>query len=169
ELLDKVGLPRDFASRFPTQLSGGQQQRVGVARALAASPKVLLMDEPFSALDPVVRHELQEEFAKLGPELGTTIVFVTHDIDEAIRLGDRIAVFATGGTLAQFSSPEELLHSPANDFVAGFVGKDRGYRALSFHGVAASAQPVTVIELGDSTAALAAPAPAVVDANGVYG
>lgn len=163
ELLDTVGLPREFASRFPTQLSGGQQQRVGVARALAARPKVLLMDEPFSALDPVVRHELQEEFARLGPELGTTIVFVTHDIDEAVRLGDRIAVFEKGGKLAQFATPEELLTSPANEFVAGFVGKDRGYRALSFKEVGASVRSIAAIKLGDSTSGLTDPGAAVVD------
>ncbi|MDI6022734.1 ATP-binding cassette domain-containing protein [Leucobacter sp. UT-8R-CII-1-4] len=168
ELLDTVGLPREFASRFPTQLSGGQQQRVGVARALAARPKVLLMDEPFSALDPVVRHELQEEFARLGPELGTTIVFVTHDIDEAVRLGDRIAVFEKGGRLAQFASPEELLTSPANDFVASFVGKDRGYRALSFREVGTEVRPVVSIKLGDSTSGLSAPGAAVVDQSNRY-
>lgn len=132
ELLELVGLPSEFANRFPTQLSGGQQQRVGVARALAAEPKVLLMDEPFSALDPVVRAELQDEFGRLGHDLGTTIVFVTHDIDEAIRLGDRIAVFERGGRLAQVATPGELLAAPANEFVAQFVGRDRGYRALSF-------------------------------------
>ena len=165
ELLDTVGLPREFATRFPTQLSGGQQQRVGVARALAASPKVLLMDEPFSALDPVVRHELQEEFARLGPELGTTIVFVTHDIDEAVRLGDRIAVFEKGGKLAQFATPEELLSAPANEFVAEFVGKDRGYRALSFKQVGTAVNPVATIQLGDSTAELPAAGAAVVDTS----
>ena len=168
ELLDTVGLPQEFASRFPTQLSGGQQQRVGVARAHAASPKVLLMDEPFSALDPVVRHELQEEFAKLGPELGTTIVFVTHDIDEAVRLGDRIAVFEKGGRLAQFSTPEELLSAPANDFVAGFVGKDRGYRALSFRELGSGLRPVAVIPLGESTQGLGEAGAAVVDSEHRY-
>lgn len=168
ELLDMVGLPREFATRFPTQLSGGQQQRVGVARALAASPKVLLLDEPFSALDPVVRHELQEEFARLGPELGTTIVFVTHDIDEAVRLGDRIAVFEKGGKLAQFASPEELLSAPANDFVAGFVGKDRGYRALSFKDVGTAGRPVATIRLGDPTSQLVALGAAVVDDSNRY-
>lgn len=165
ELLDTVGLPREFATRFPTQLSGGQQQRVGVARALAASPKVLLMDEPFSALDPVVRHELQEEFARLGPELGTTIVFVTHDIDEAVRLGDRIAVFEKGGRLAQFATPEELLSAPASAFVAEFVGKDRGYRALSFKEVGTAVNPLATIKLGDSTAELPPTGAAVVDTS----
>lgn len=132
ELLTTVGLSAEMATKFPAQLSGGQQQRVGVARALAAEPRVLLMDEPFSALDPVVRSELQDEFMRLGRELGTTIVFVTHDIDEAIKLGDRIAVFERGGHLAQFGTPETILANPANEFVSEFVGQDRGYRGLSF-------------------------------------
>lgn len=132
ELLELVGLPAEMAGRYPSQLSGGQQQRVGVARALGADPPVLLMDEPFSAVDPIVRAELQAEFIRLQKELHKTIVFVTHDIDEAIKLGDNIAVFRTGGTLAQFDTPERLLASPADDFVAGFVGQDRGIRRLSF-------------------------------------
>lgn len=132
ELLDRVGLDRSLAKRYPAQLSGGQQQRVGVARALAADPPVMLMDEPFSAVDPVVRESLQDEFLRLQQELDKTILFVTHDIDEAIKLGDKVAVLRTGGTLAQFATPKELLEQPADDFVAGFVGKDRGYRALSF-------------------------------------
>ncbi|MBM9468196.1 ABC transporter ATP-binding protein [Nakamurella leprariae] len=134
ELLERVGLPTSMARRYPAQLSGGQQQRVGVARALAADPPVMLMDEPFSAVDPVVREQLQTEFLRLQEELGKTIVFVTHDIDEAVRLGDRIAVFATGGHLAQYAVPADVLRRPADDFVAGFVGRDRGYRALSFAG-----------------------------------
>ena len=121
-----------MGSRYPAQLSGGQQQRVGVARALAADPPVMLMDEPFSAVDPVVRAQLQDEFIRLQAELGKTIVFVTHDIDEAVKLGDRIAVFAVGGRLAQFADAAEVLSRPADDFVADFVGRDRGYRALSF-------------------------------------
>jgi osmoprotectant transport system ATP-binding protein len=132
EVLERVGLPGAFAQRYPSQLSGGQQQRVGVARALAADPPVMLMDEPFSAVDPVVREGLQDEFLRLQNELDKTIVFVTHDIDEAIKLGDQVAVFRTGGVLAQFATPSELLADPADDFVAGFVGRDRGYRALSF-------------------------------------
>ncbi|MEP6559515.1 MAG: ATP-binding cassette domain-containing protein [Nakamurella sp.] len=132
DLLARVGLDAAMGSRYPAQLSGGQQQRVGVARALAADPPVMLMDEPFSAVDPVVRAQLQDEFIRLQDELGKTIVFVTHDIDEAIKLGDRIAVFAVGGRLAQFASPAEVLTRPADDFVADFVGRDRGYRALSF-------------------------------------
>ena len=132
ELLERVGLDAKFAKRYPAQLSGGQQQRVGVARALAADPPVMLMDEPFSAVDPVVRDELQDEFLRLQGELGKTIVFVTHDIDEAVKLGDQVAVLRVGGKLAQLAPPAELLTDPADDFVAGFVGRDRGYRALGF-------------------------------------
>jgi osmoprotectant transport system ATP-binding protein len=132
ELLERVGLPAEFAKRYPAQLSGGQQQRVGVARALAADPPVMLMDEPFSAVDPVVRAQLQDEFLRLQGELGKTIVFVTHDIDEAVKLGDQVAVLRVGGNLAQLASPADLLTAPADDFVAGFVGRDRGYRALGF-------------------------------------
>jgi len=132
ELLERVGLPAHFAKRYPAQLSGGQQQRVGVARALAADPLIMLMDEPFSAVDPVVRAQLQDEFLRLQAELGKTIVFVTHDIDEAIKLGDNVAVLRVGGKLAQFATPAELLSRPADSFVAGFVGRDRGYRALGF-------------------------------------
>ena len=149
ELLDTVGLPASVAGRYPPQLSGGQQQRVGVARALAADPPVLLMDEPFSAVDPVVRAELQDELLRLQARLGKTIVFVTHDVDEAIRLGDRIAVLRVGGELAQFGPPSQLLRHPVDDFVAAFVGKDRGYRGLSF--VSADGvriDPVPTVQLG---------------------
>lgn len=132
ELLDVVGLARPLGKRYPSQLSGGQQQRVGVARALAADPPVLLMDEPFSAVDPVVRDELQQELLRLQKDLAKTIVFVTHDIDEATTLGDMVAVFAVGGKLAQYATPEEILRAPANDFVASFVGRDRGFRHLGF-------------------------------------
>ncbi|HQA77152.1 MAG TPA: ATP-binding cassette domain-containing protein [Propionicimonas sp.] len=132
ELLERVGLAPELANRYPNQLSGGQQQRVGVARALAADPPVMLMDEPFSAVDPVVRDQLQDEFLRLQAELGKTIVFVTHDIDEAIKLGDQVAVLRVGGTLAQLDSPERLLADPADDFVADFLGRDRGYRGLAF-------------------------------------
>lgn len=132
ELLDVVGLAGSLAKRYPSQLSGGQQQRVGVARALAADPPVLLMDEPFSAVDPVVRDELQQELLRLQKDLAKTIVFVTHDIDEATVLGDKVAVFAVGGKLAQYATPEEILRAPANDFVASFVGRDRGFRHLGF-------------------------------------
>ncbi len=132
ELLERVGLPGHFAERYPAQLSGGQQQRVGVARALAADPPVMLMDEPFSAVDPIAREQLQEEFLRLQGELGKTIVFVTHDIDEAIKLGDQVAVLRVGGRLAQLATPARLLSEPADAFVAAFVGRDRGYRALGF-------------------------------------
>ncbi|WP_018157828.1 ABC transporter ATP-binding protein [Demetria terragena] len=132
EVLELVGLPGGFAERYPAQLSGGQQQRVGVARALAADPPVMLMDEPFSAIDPVVREQLQDEFLRLQDELDKTIIFVTHDIDEAMKLGDQIAVLRVGGVLAQMASPDYLLAHPIDDFVADFVGRDRGYRSLSF-------------------------------------
>ena len=122
ELLELVGLDPMMADRYPAQLSGGQQQRVGVARALAADPPVLLMDEPFGAVDPIVRATLQREFARLQRELGKTVVFVTHDVDEAMLLGDRIAVLETGGRLAQLATPQELLSAPASPFVADFLG-----------------------------------------------
>ncbi|MFC3979073.1 ABC transporter ATP-binding protein [Streptosporangium jomthongense] len=132
ELLERVGLDLGLAERYPFQLSGGQQQRVGVARALAADPPVLLMDEPFSAVDPVVRTSLQEELLRLQAELNKTIVFVTHDIDEAVKLGDRVAVLRVGGHLAQLDDPATLLSRPADDFVREFLGRDRGIRRLSF-------------------------------------
>ncbi|GAA0992234.1 ABC transporter ATP-binding protein [Acrocarpospora macrocephala] len=132
ELLERVGLDPKLAKRYPFQLSGGQQQRVGVARALAADPPVLLMDEPFSAVDPIVRTSLQEELLRLQSELHKTIVFVTHDIDEAVKLGDTVAVFRVGGHLAQISDPATLLSAPADDFVREFLGRDRGIRRLSF-------------------------------------
>ncbi|MFJ8794764.1 ABC transporter ATP-binding protein [Streptomyces sp. NPDC102462] len=132
ELMARVGLDASLAKRYPYQLSGGQQQRVGVARALAADPPVLLMDEPFSAVDPVVRKGLQDELLRIQEELGKTIVFVTHDIDEAIKLGTMVAVMRTGGHLAQFAPPAELLTAPADAFVEDFLGADRGIRRLSF-------------------------------------
>jgi osmoprotectant transport system ATP-binding protein len=131
-VLERVGLDAKLAQRYPAQLSGGEQQRVGVARALAADPPILLMDEPFSAVDPIVRHELQREILHLQAELHKTIVFVTHDIDEAIRLADRVAVFARGGVLQQYDEPARLLSRPANDFVARMIGAGRGYRWLQF-------------------------------------
>jgi osmoprotectant transport system ATP-binding protein len=131
-VLERVGLDPALANRYPAQLSGGQQQRVGVARALAADPPILLMDEPFSAVDPVVREELQTEILRLQSELRKTIVFVTHDIDEAVKIGDKVAVFGVGGTLQQYDEPSRLLSNPANDFVSGFIGADRGYRGLQF-------------------------------------
>jgi len=132
ELLELVGLePSAYADRYPHQLSGGQRQRVGVARALAADPPVLLMDEPFGAVDPIVRGRLQDEFLRLQHELGKTVLLVTHDIDEAVRLGDRVAVLAGGGDLRQYDSPAAVLGAPADDFVAEFVGADRGLRRLA--------------------------------------
>ncbi|MFY1618200.1 ABC transporter ATP-binding protein [Micromonospora sp. WMMD736] len=132
ELLDLVGLdPSQFGSRYPHELSGGQRQRVGVARALAADPVVLLMDEPFSAVDPIVRARLQEEFLRLQAEVRKTIVLVTHDLDEAVRLGDRIAVLSEGGHLEQYDTPAALLGTPATAFVREFVGADRGIRRLA--------------------------------------
>lgn len=132
ELLDLVGLePGTFADRYPAQLSGGQRQRVGVARALAADPPVLLMDEPFGAVDPIVRDHLQAEFLRLQWELRKTVLFVTHDIDEAVRVGDRIAVFTQGGSLEQFDSSTTVLGNPATGFVADFVGADRGLKRLA--------------------------------------
>ena len=132
ELLGSVGLDRTLADRYPAQLSGGQQQRVGVARALAAAPLVLLMDEPFSAVDPVVRSELHDFFLGLQREISKTIILITHDIDEAIKLGDQVAILRVGGRLAQVGTPQHLLEEPADAFVEGFVGKDRGFRSLSF-------------------------------------
>ena len=132
EAMERVGLDASVAKRYPAQLSGGQQQRVGVARALAADPPILLMDEPFSAVDPIVREELQQEVRHLQAEIKKTIVMVTHDIDEALSLGDKIAVLAPGGNLQQFAPPAEILTRPANPFVASMVSKDRGFRALSF-------------------------------------
>jgi osmoprotectant transport system ATP-binding protein len=132
ELLALVGLDPDlYAQRYPHQLSGGQRQRVGVARALAADPPVLLMDEPFGAVDPVVRTRLQDEFLRLQRELGKTVVLVTHDIDEAVRMGDRVAIFAEGGRLAQHGTPQEVLARPADEFVEDFVGATRGLRRLA--------------------------------------
>ncbi|WP_406297347.1 betaine/proline/choline family ABC transporter ATP-binding protein [Embleya sp. NBC_00888] len=132
ELLELVGLdPAGLGDRYPHQLSGGQRQRVGVARALAADPPVLLMDEPFGAVDPVVRERLQSEFLRLQGELKKTVLFVTHDIEEAVRLGDRMAVFSMGGHIEQFDTPSSVLGAPANDYVADFVGADRGLKRLS--------------------------------------
>ena len=132
ELLELLGLePRRFAKRYPHELSGGQRQRVGVARALAADPPVLLMDEPFGALDPITRARLQEELVRLQSEVRKTIVFVTHDIEEAVAIGDRIAIFRQGGVLEQHDTPARLLGHPATPFVADFVGGDRGLKQLS--------------------------------------
>ncbi|AXI80748.1 ABC transporter ATP-binding protein [Peterkaempfera bronchialis] len=153
ELMERVGLDPALAKRYPYQLSGGQQQRVGVARALAADPPVLLMDEPFSAVDPIVRKGLQEELLRIQEELGKTIVFVTHDIDEAIRLGDLVAVLRTGGRLAQFAPPDRLLSAPADGFVEDFLGADRGIRRLSFFassGLELTTAPVVTENAGNA-------------------
>ena len=130
ELMDVVGLDRALAKRYPSQLSGGQQQRVGVARALAVDPNILLMDEPFGAVDPIVRRELQAETLRLQKELDKTIVFVTHDIDEAFLLGDQVVILEQGARVAQIGSPSEIIENPASDFVADFIGVERGTRAL---------------------------------------
>jgi osmoprotectant transport system ATP-binding protein len=131
ELLDLVSLPAALRDRYPAQLSGGQRQRVGVARALAADPPLMLMDEPFGAIDPINRERLQNEFLRLQAELRKTIVFVTHDIDEAIKMGDRIAIMQVGGVLAQYATPSELLLNPADAFVEDFVGADRALKRLA--------------------------------------
>jgi osmoprotectant transport system ATP-binding protein len=147
ELLELVGLdPARYATRYPHELSGGQRQRVGVARALAADPLVLLMDEPFSAVDPIARGRLQEEFLRLQATVRKTIVLVTHDIDEAVRLGDRIAVLAEGGRLVQYAVPAELLSKPASDVVRDFVGADRGVRRLSVTPLRAAVRPLGQME-----------------------
>ncbi len=130
-LLDTVGLDRSLADRYPSQLSGGQQQRVGVARGLAMDPNILLMDEPFGAVDPIVRSDLQQEMIRLKKELAKTVVFVTHDIDEAFLLGDQVVILEVGAKIAQKGSPAEILANPASDFVADFIGTGRGKRRLS--------------------------------------
>jgi osmoprotectant transport system ATP-binding protein len=131
ELLELIGLDPDLGGRYPVQLSGGQQQRVGVARALAGDPLVMLMDEPFGAIDPINRERLQNEFLRLQAEIKKTVLFVTHDIDEAIKMGDRIAVLRDGGRVAQYATPAELLMSPADGFVEDFVGADRALKRLA--------------------------------------
>jgi osmoprotectant transport system ATP-binding protein len=129
-LLDRVGLDRSLAGRYPAQLSGGQQQRVGVARGLAVDPNILLMDEPFGAVDPIVRDELQQELLRLQGTLGKTVVFVTHDIDEAFLLGNQVVILQRGGRIAQVGTPKDILANPANEFVADFIGAKRGKRRL---------------------------------------
>ncbi len=151
ELLGLVGLdPAKYRDRFPSQLSGGERQRVGVARALAADPPIMLMDEPFGAVDPIVRDRLQNEFLRLQEQIAKTILFVTHDIDEAIKMGDLVAVFQTGGILAQFGPPLEMLAAPASAFVARFVGQDRGLKRLSLLTVAdVPLHPAITARVGD--------------------
>lgn len=146
ELLDLVGLPAaEYGRRRPSELSGGERQRVGVARALGADPPILLMDEPFGAIDPVVRHRLQDELLRLQRIVRKTIVFVTHDIDEAVKLGDRVALFATGGKLMQYATPGEMLANPANDFVREFLGGTRTLRGLAL-------LPIERVQLAPATA-----------------
>ncbi|HUP84714.1 MAG TPA: betaine/proline/choline family ABC transporter ATP-binding protein [Acidimicrobiales bacterium] len=154
ELLDLVGLPpKSFAKRYPHQLSGGQRQRVGVARALGADPPVLLMDEPFGAIDPITRARLQEEFLRLQREVRKTIVFVTHDVEEAVHLGDRIAILAGDGLLAQYDTPAVILGRPASEFVADFVGSDRGLKRLSVTGIdARDLETPPVVSIDDTLA-----------------
>jgi osmoprotectant transport system ATP-binding protein len=133
ELLELVGLEAEYARRYPAELSGGQRQRVGLARALAADPPLLLMDEPFGALDPITRIRLQNELRRLHREVAKTVIFVTHDIDEAISMGDRIAILREGGVLVQYDTPDAILAHPADDFVAQFVGEDRALRRMALH------------------------------------
>jgi osmoprotectant transport system ATP-binding protein len=137
ELLELVGLdPKADRKRYPAELSGGQRQRVGLARALAADPPLMLMDEPFGAIDPITRERLQDEFLRLQREIRKTVIFVTHDIDEAVKMGDRVAILREGGRLAQYDTPEEILARPADEFVARFVGADRGLKRLSLNTLA---------------------------------
>ncbi|PZQ88287.1 MAG: ABC transporter ATP-binding protein [Leifsonia xyli] len=170
ELMDRVGLDRALARRYPAQLSGGQQQRVGVARGLAADPNILLMDEPFGAVDPIVRAELQQETIRLQRDLDKTVVFVTHDIDEAFLLGDQVVILATGARIVQQGTPEEILAAPADDFVERFIGSDRGKRRLVVSTRAAGARddrlvvdsggyPVGLIAVTDAGLASGSPTP----------
>jgi osmoprotectant transport system ATP-binding protein len=154
ELLGLVGLdPAKYRDRFPSQLSGGERQRVGVARALAADPPIMLMDEPFGAVDPIVRDRLQNEFLRLQETIAKTILFVTHDIDEAIKMGDLVAVFQTGGILAQFGRPLDILAAPASEFVARFVGQDRGLKRLSLLRISdVPLRPAVTARPGDTAA-----------------
>jgi osmoprotectant transport system ATP-binding protein len=150
ELLELVGLEPEYGGRYPAQLSGGQRQRVGLARALAADPPVMLMDEPFGALDPITRDRLQHEFLRLHEAVPKTVIFVTHDIDEAIRLGTRIAILREGGILAQYDTPDEILAHPVDDFVASFVGEDRALRRLSLRRVdELELEPADLAQPGD--------------------
>jgi osmoprotectant transport system ATP-binding protein len=174
EMLELVSLPPDMRDRYPAELSGGQRQRVGVARALAADPPLMLMDEPFGAIDPITRDRLQNQFLRLQSEIRKTILFVTHDIDEAIKMGDRVAVMQQGGVLAQYAPPAELLMSPANGFVEGFVGADRALKRLSLLRVRdVDLWDAPLARAGEATAALRARLtgsavrhPLVVDAGG---
>ncbi|PZP13951.1 MAG: ABC transporter ATP-binding protein [Brachybacterium faecium] len=167
ELLELVGLDQALASRYPAQLSGGQQQRVGVARALAADPNILLMDEPFGAVDPIVRADLQQELLRLQRDLRKTIVFVTHDIDEAFLVGDRVVILRPGGVVAQVGTPQEILAAPADDFVASFVGAERGARSLHLEQV--DGRQVVVDADGRAAGVLEGPADVLEGPAGVRG
>jgi osmoprotectant transport system ATP-binding protein len=157
ELLELIGLEAEVAGRYPAQLSGGQQQRVGVARALAGDPLVMLMDEPFGAIDPINRERLQNEFLRLQAEIRKTVLFVTHDIDEAIKMGDRIAVMREGGRVAQYATPAELLMAPADRFVEDFVGSDRALKRLALMRVGdVELWEAPLAYVGQSTAEVAA-------------
>jgi osmoprotectant transport system ATP-binding protein len=174
ELLDLTDLGTDMRDRYPAQLSGGQRQRVGVARALAADPPLMLMDEPFGAIDPINRERLQNQFLRLQSEIRKTILFVTHDIDEAIKMGDRVAILRRGGVLAQHATPEELLMSPADGFVEDFVGADRALKRLSLLRVrdidlwkaplARAGEPVSAAR--EAIAGADLPYPLVIDGDG---
>jgi osmoprotectant transport system ATP-binding protein len=174
ELLELVSLPADMRDRYPAQLSGGQRQRVGVARALAADPPLMLMDEPFGAIDPINRERLQNQFLRLQAEIKKTILFVTHDIDEAIKMGDRVAVLQKGGVLAQYATPPELLMNPGSDFVEDFVGADRALKRLSLLRVRdVDLWKAPLARVGEPTAAVRAamagaevPHPLAVDVDG---
>jgi osmoprotectant transport system ATP-binding protein len=174
ELIELIGLPGDFLDRYPAQLSGGQRQRVGVARALAADPPLMLMDEPFGAIDPINRGRLQNEFLRLQADLRKTIVFVTHDIDEAIKMGDRIAILQQGGKLAQYAPPAELLMYPASPFVEDFVGADRALKRLALQRVRdIDLWKAPLVRAGESTTEARAeladsdvPYPLLIDADG---
>lgn len=160
DLLEKVGLDVHLADRYPAQLSGGQEQRVGVARALASDPNILLMDEPFGAVDPIVRADLQVELNRLQNDLGKTVVFVTHDVDEAFKLGDQVVIMRKGGAVAQTGTPAEILTHPADDFVASFIGVDKGKRDVFLQKQAGSGprlvvdsegRPIGMLEAGSSS------------------
>lgn len=160
DLLEKVGLDVHLADRYPAQLSGGQEQRVGVARALASDPNILLMDEPFGAVDPIVRADLQVELNRLQNDLGKTVVFVTHDVDEAFKLGDQVVIMRKGGAVAQTGTPAEILTHPADDFVASFIGVDKGKRDVFLQEQAGSGprlvvdsegRPIGMLEAGSSS------------------
>lgn len=164
-LLDTVGIDRAMADRYPAQLSGGQQQRIGVARGLAVDPNILLMDEPFGAVDPIVRDELQRELLRLQRDLGKTVVFVTHDIDEAFLLGTQVVILERGGRIAQAGTPQQILANPASDFVADFIGAKRGKRRLTAHAAAAGDDVLLVDASGYAAGVISAPGGVLAEAG----